>query len=46
MPRLKNMQEMEEQMNIVTQDVIVKVGVVGVFTESNLQLFSEGKETF
>lgn len=46
MHRFEIKQEMKEQMNAMTVDVIVKVGVVGVFTESNLKLFSEGKETF
>lgn len=45
MHRIKNKQDIKEQMLAMTVDVFVKVGVVGVFTESNFKLFSEGKET-
>lgn len=41
----ENKQDIKEHMHAMTVDVFVKVGVVGVFTESNLKLFSEGKET-
>lgn len=40
---LENKQDIKEHMHAMTLDVFVKVGVVGVFTESNLKLFSEGK---
>lgn len=42
---IENKQDIKEQMHAMPVDVIVKVGVVGVFTESNFKLFSEGKET-
>lgn len=42
---LENKQDIKEHMHAMTLDVFVKVGVVGVFTESNFKLFSEGKET-
>lgn len=42
---IENKQDIKKQMHAMTVDVFVKVGVVGEFTESNLKLFSEGKET-
>lgn len=42
---IKNKQDIKEHMHAMTVDVFVKVGVVGVLTESNFKLYSEGKET-
>lgn len=43
MCNIENKQDIKEHMHAMTVDVFVKVGVVGVFTESNFKLFSEGK---
>lgn len=45
MCNIENKQDIKEHMDAMTVNVFVKVGVVGVFTESNFKLFSEGKET-
>lgn len=45
MHHLKNNQVTKERTHAITMDVIVKVGIVGDFTDNNLKLFPNGKET-
>lgn len=44
--RFENKQETKQRTNAVSVDVIVKIGVVGNFSEDNLKLFPKGKVTF
>lgn len=44
MHHLKNNQVTKERKHAITMDVIVKVGIVGEFTDNNLKLFPNGKE--
>lgn len=45
MHHLKNNQVTKERKHAITMDVIVKVGIVGEFTDNNLKLFPNGERS-